>query len=162
MTEHDDDVHNVVKIINETRVGMFTTLDEHGKLVSRPLVAQEVKDDGDLWFFTARGTSQVDQIALNPKVNVSFGNRSSWVSVSGEAEVIDDLSKARQLWNPIVEAWFPEGPETPGLVLIRVDSESAEYWDTPGGVVTNVLQWAKSRITGQKIKAGEGHTVDLD
>jgi len=162
MTDQNDDVRNVVDIINDIRVGMFTTLDEHGKLVSRPLVAQEVKEDGDLWFFTARGTSQVDHIALNPGVNVSFGSRSSWVSVSGEAEVIDDLGKARALWNPIVEAWFPDGPETPGLVLVRVDSDSAEYWDTPGGVVTNVLQWAKSHITGQRIQAGEGHTVDLD
>jgi general stress protein 26 len=161
MSEHTDDVHNVVSIINDIRVGMFTTVDEQGKLVSRPLVAQEVKDDGDLWFFTARGTSQVDQIALNPRVNVSFGNRSSWVSIAGEAEVIDDLAKARELWNPVVEAWFPDGPETPGLVMIRVDSDSAEYWDTPGGVVTTVLQWAKARVTGKRIQAGESHTVEL-
>lgn len=161
MTEHDGDVRNVVKIINDIRVGMFTTLDVHGKLVSRPLVAQEVKDDGDLWFFTGRETSQVEQVALNPRVNVSFGHRSSWVSVSGEAEVVDDLGKAKALWNPIVEAWFPDGPETPGLVLLRVDPDSAEYWDTPGGVVTNVLQWAKSRVTGKRIQAGEGHTVEL-
>lgn len=161
MAEPNDDVRALVKIINDIRVGMFTTLDDQGKLVSRPLVAQEVKEDGDLWFFTARGTSQVDQIALNPRVNVSFGSRSAWVSVSGDAEVVDDLGKARALWNPIVEAWFPDGPETPGLVLVRVDSHSAEYWDTPGGVVTNVLQWAKSRVTGQRIQTGEGHTVEL-
>lgn len=161
MSEHGEETNKVVSIINDIRVGMFTTLDEHGKLVSRPLVAQEVKDDGDLWFFTARGTSQVGQIALNPRVNVSFASRSSWVSIAGEAEVIDDLTKARELWNPIVEAWFPDGPETPGLVMIRVDSDSAEYWDTPGGMVTTVLQWATSRITGERIQAGESHTVEL-
>ncbi|MCU1442850.1 MAG: putative ral stress protein [Cryobacterium sp.] len=161
MAEHDDDVSQVVSSINDIRIGMFTTLDEHGKLVSRPLVAQEVKGDGNLWFFTARGTSQVSQIALNPRVNVAFSSRSAWVSVSGEAEVIDDLSKSRELWNPVVEAWFPEGPDTPGLVLIRVDSDSAEYWDTPGGVVTTALQWVKSRVTGQRIEAGESHTVEL-
>lgn len=161
MSEQDGDVSTVVKIINDIKVGMFTTLDGQGRLVSRPLVAQEVEADGDLWFFTARDTTQVKHIAQNTQVNVSFGHRSSWVSVSGEAEVIDDLGRARALWNPAVEAWFPDGPETPGLVLVRVDSHSAEYWDTPGGTVTTVLQWAKSRITRGRVEAGEGHTVEL-
>jgi general stress protein 26 len=161
MAQQDDDIHKVVSIINDTRIGMFTTVGELGKLVSRPLVAQEVGENGDLWFFTARDTSQVRQIALNPKVNVSFGHGSSWVSVSGEAEVIDELSKSKELWNPVVEAWFPDGPETPGLVLIRVDSDSAEYWDTPGGRVATVLSWVKSRVTGHQIETGESHTVEL-
>lgn len=161
MAEQEDGTSAVVGIINDIRVGMFTTIDEHGKLVGRPLVAQEVNADGDLWFFTSRSTSQVAHIAVNPHVNVSFSGKSAWVSVAGEAELIDDQRRFRELWNPIVEAWFPEGPETPGLVLIRVESDTAEYWDTPGGVVTTVLQWAKSRITGQRIEAGEGHVVDL-
>lgn len=157
----NDDVQKVVDIINDTKIGMFTTTNENGGLVSRPLVAQEVRDDGDLWFFTDKDTSQVTHIRARNKVNVSFGSRSEWVSVAGRAEVVEDQAKAQQLWNPVVEAWFPEGPSTPGLVLIRVESESAQYWDTPGGPVATVLKWAKARLTGQRIDAGESHTTNL-
>ncbi|MCY0903693.1 pyridoxamine 5'-phosphate oxidase family protein [Arthrobacter sp. H14-L1] len=156
-----DDVKKVVDIINDTKIGMFTTTNDDGVLVSRPLAAQEVGDDGDLWFFTDKDTSQVSHIRARREVNVSFGNRSEWVSVAGRAEVIEDPEKARQLWNSVVEAWFPKGPTTPGLVLIRVESESAQYWDTPGGTVATVLSWVKSRLTGQRIDAGESHTTKL-
>ncbi|MBG0740197.1 pyridoxamine 5'-phosphate oxidase family protein [Paeniglutamicibacter antarcticus] len=159
--QQKEDVQKVVDIINDTKIGMFTTTNENGGLVSRPLVAQEVRDDGDLWFFTDKDTSQVTHVRARKEVNVSFGNRSEWVSVAGRAEVIEDRAKAEQLWNPIVEAWFPQGPGTPGLVLIRVESESAQYWDTPGGPVAAVLSWVKSRLTGQRIDAGESHTTEL-
>ncbi len=157
----EDGVQKVVDIINDTKIGMFTTTNDDGGLVSRPLVAQEVRDDGDLWFFTDKDTSQVSHIRARSAVNVSFGNRSEWVSVAGRAEVIEDPAKAQQLWNPVVKAWFPEGPTTPGLVLIRVESESAQYWDTPGGPVATVLKWVKARLTGQRIDAGESHTTKL-
>lgn len=156
-----DEISKVTDIINSSRIGMFTTLDGSGALVSRPLAVQDVEDDGDMWFFTHRDTSQVTQLLANPIVNVSFGKGSEWVSVAGTAEVVEDPAKARQLWNQAVEAWFPDGPETPGLVLLHVKSDSAEYWHSPGGRAATVLQWAKSRVTGKQMDTGESGTVEL-
>ncbi|MCZ2404901.1 pyridoxamine 5'-phosphate oxidase family protein [Paenarthrobacter sp. Z7-10] len=155
------DSAKVVEIINGTKIGMFTTVDESGALVSRPLAVQEVKDDGDLWFITDKDTSQVTQLARQGKVNVSFSSRSEWVSVSGTATVVQDMAKTKELWNQVVEAWFPDGPETPGVVLIHVESDSAEYWDSPGGTLATVISWVKSRVTGKRMEAGESHTTEL-
>jgi general stress protein 26 len=155
------DVQKTVDLINDAKIGMVTTLDEHHQLVSRPLAVQRVEADGDMWFFTHRDTSQAAHVARNPKVNVSFSQRGSWVSVSGAAEVIEDRAKAKELWNPMVEAWFPDGPETPGLVFLRVDADSAEYWDTPGGTVTTAIQFLKSKATGQQADIGTSKTVEL-
>lgn len=155
------DISKVTDIINGAKIGMVTTVNEQGALVSRPLAVQDVKDDGDMWFFTGLGTSQVAHVRNDPRVNVSFGKNTEWVSVAGNAEVVTDRQIIRDMWNQTVEAWFPDGPETPEVCLLRVDSESAEYWTSPGGTAATVLQWVKSKVTHSRMRVGESGTVDL-
>jgi general stress protein 26 len=156
-----ENISKVTDIINDSRIGMFTTVNESGALVSRPLAVQDVKDDGDMWFFTSANTSQVAHVRAHPRVNVSFGKRTEWVSVAGTAEVVTDRQKIHELWNQMVEAWFPDGPDTPEVVLLHVDSDSAEYWTSPGGTAATVLQWVKSKVTHSRMSVGESGTVEL-
>ena len=156
-----ESISKVTDIINDSHIGMFTTINEAGALVSRPLAVQEVKDDGDMWFFTSETTSQVAHVRANPAVNVSFGKRTEWVSVAGTAEVVTDRQQIHDRWNQVVEAWFPDGPDTPGVVLLHVDSDSAEYWTSPGGTAATVLQWIKSKVTNSRMSVGESGTVQL-
>ncbi len=160
MTE-EQGISKVVDIINDAKIGMLTTVNEAGALVSRPLAIQDVKDDGDMWFFTGLGTSQVAHVRQDPRVNVSFGKNTEWVSVAGTAEVVTDRQKIHEMWNQVVEAWYPDGPETPEVCLLRVDSESAEYWTSPGGTAATVLQWIKSKVTHSRFSVGESGTVEL-
>ncbi|MFE4226477.1 pyridoxamine 5'-phosphate oxidase family protein [Arthrobacter sp. NPDC056886] len=156
-----ESISKVTDIINDSHIGMFTTINEAGALVSRPLAVQEVQDDGDMWFFTSANTSQVAHIHANPAVNVSFGKRTEWVSVAGTAEVVTDRQLIHDMWNQVVEAWFPDGPDTPEVVLLHVDSDSAEYWTSPGGTAATVLQWIKSKVTNSRMSVGESGTVEL-
>ena len=156
-----ESISKVTDIINDSHIGMFTTINEAGALVSRPLAVQEVKDDGDMWFFTSSTTSQVAHIRANPAVNVSFGKRTEWVSVAGTAEVVTDRQLIHDMWNQVVEAWFPDGPDTPEVVLLHVDSDSAEYWTSPGGTAATVLQWIKSKVTNSRMSVGDSGTVQL-
>jgi general stress protein 26 len=156
-----ENISKVTGIINNSRIGMFTTINEAGALVSRPLAVQEVLDDGDMWFFTSVTTSQVAHVRADPRVNVSFGKGTEWVSVAGTAHVVTDRQKIHELWNQMVEAWFPDGPDTPVVVLLRVESDSAEYWTSPGGTAATVLQWVKSKVTNSRMSVGESNTVEL-
>jgi general stress protein 26 len=156
-----ESISKVTDIINDSHIGMFTTINEEGALVSRPLAVQDVKDDGDMWFFTSANTSQVAHIRANPAVNVSFGQRTEWVSVAGKAEVVTDRQLIHDKWNQVVEAWFPDGPDTPEVVLLHVHSDSAEYWTSPGGTAATVLQWVKSKVTHSRMSVGESGTVEL-
>lgn len=151
----------VAELLKGQRIGMLTTTDAHGTLISRPMALQEVEFDGDLWFFAERTSRKVTHIGGSPQVNVTVGSGSSWVSLTGSARVVDDPEKKRELWNGAVEAWFPDGPDADGVVLLKVDAESAEYWDTPGGRLATVLSFAKARITGQPYSGGENETVRL-
>lgn len=156
-----EDTKRVIEIIDDTKIGMFSTHDEQGTIVSRPLVAMQVEDDASIWFITDENTSQAKEIGRDNRVNVTFGDRTKWISVSGAARLVRDTAKTRELWNQMVEAWFPDGPETPGVVLIHVDAQSAEYWETNQGVIATAFKFAKARITDEQIDIGESHEVEL-
>jgi general stress protein 26 len=156
-----DEVRTVAGLLGDQRIGMLTTTDPSGTLTSRPMALQEVEFDGDLWFVAERGSRKVAHVAAHPQVNVTVGSGSTWGSLTGRASVVDDAGRKRELWNTGVAAWLPQGPDDPSVVLLRVEGESAEYWDTPGGRVATALSFAKAKLTGQRYDGGENETVRL-
>lgn len=161
MTDTTDSVAKVAELITGFRFAMITSKSVEGKLVARPLTVQEVEFDGDLWFIVARDSHEVAEIAADPVVNVSFSSNDTWVSLSGLAEQVDDQAKLKELWNPVVAAWFTDGPDDPNATLVKFVAESAEYWDTPGGRVATVISLIKSKVTGKAYDGGENEKVEL-
>lgn len=159
MTEDTKKVADLIKDAN--RIAMFTTRAPDGTLTSRPMALQETEFDGDLWFFATRDSRKVSHVTADPQVNVGVGSADTWVSLTGSARVVQDDAKKRELWNKGVEAWFPNGPEADDIVLIKVDGESAEYWDTPGGKIATALSFAKAKTTGKPYDGGENEKVEL-
>jgi general stress protein 26 len=145
-----DETRKVAELLKDERIAVLTTTAPDGTLMSRPMSLQEVEFDGDLWFFASRSSRKVAHVTANPQINVATAGSSSWVSLTGHAVVIDDLAKKQQLWNTVVEAWFPDGPEDPDVVLIRVEAASAEYWDSPGGRLASLVSFAKATVTGAR------------
>ncbi|MGI4720571.1 MAG: pyridoxamine 5'-phosphate oxidase family protein [Janthinobacterium lividum] len=136
--------------IGSMRFAMFTTRDASGHLVSQPMTNQQVDADGGLWFYTRSTTELWENIAHEPEVNVSFANSddSTYVSVSGTAERVVDRTQIKALWNPMVQAWFPAGPEDEHVVLVRVMPHAAEYWDSNDSKMVRMFAMAKAAVTG--------------
>ena len=156
-----EDTRKVAELLKDQRFGFLTTTTPEGKLTSRPMTLQEVEFDGDLWFFAERHSHPVAHIAASPQVNVGVGSGGTWVSLTGHARVVDDTAKKKELWNGGVEAWFPQGPEDPSVVLLRVEGDSAEYWDSPGGRLATAFSFVKAKATGERIEGGENEKVEL-
>jgi general stress protein 26 len=161
MPETPSDVEKVAGLAKDIRIGMLTTVDSDGHFVSRPMAQQEVEFDGDLWFFAERDSRKVAHIAANPHVGLTLTSGDTWISIDGEAEIVDDNAKARELWNTWVEAWMPQGPDDPSIVLIKLNGHSAEYWDTPGGRVASVISFVKAKVTGERYEGGDNEKVTL-
>ncbi|MEA9984378.1 MULTISPECIES: pyridoxamine 5'-phosphate oxidase family protein [Subtercola] len=161
MADSTTGVAKVAELITDFRFAMLTTTSADGKLVARPMTVQEAEFDGDLWFIAAHDSHEIAEIAANPVVGVSFASNDTWVSLSGTASEVTDSAKLNDLWNKWVEAWFPDGPGDPNVTLIKFTSESAEYWDTPGGRVASVLSFVKSKVTGDAYDGAENEKVEL-
>jgi len=139
----------IVEIVEDAQVAMLTTSTEDGRQVSRPMAVQEAEFDGDLWFFAYDDSAKVAQISAAPEVNVAFADtrRNAWTSITGRAEVVRDRTRAEDLWTPVLKAWFPDGLDTPGLTLIKVHADTAEYWDGPSSTVGMALGTLRAAVT---------------
>lgn len=156
------EAEKVRDLMSDARFAMLTSVDrDAGRLVSRPMAVQEVEDDGTVWFFASDESPKADQLETDPTVNVAFTSGSSWVSLAGRGEIVHDKAKIRDLWNSGVEAWFPDGPDGDDVALLKISPDSAEYWDSPGGRITSVLAYAKSKVTGERPDVGENGVVEL-
>lgn len=96
---------------------------------------QECDADGNLWFITDERTAKVEELVENDHVTVTLSDedRYTFVVVYGHGEVIKDTEKVNDLWIDRMQLWFPEGPDDPHIVLIRVQIVTVEYWDSQGG-----------------------------
>lgn len=157
-----DSTRTVAELMDGIPFAMLTTVDADGELVSRPMSHQSVEFDGDLWFIGSRDSRKVEHIRANPHVAVTLASSSTWVSLNGSGEIVEDAAKAEELWSTEMEAWFPQGPADDSIVCIKVTGTTAEYWDTPGGRVATMLSLAKVKLTGQRYTAGDNEVVDLN
>lgn len=161
MSAHDTSSHAAALSdkIGSMRFAMFTFRDQYGHLASQPMTNQEVDREGCLWFYVRTTTALWDSIAHDPEVNVSFANSddSIYVSVSGTAERVVDRTEIRARWNPMVQAWFPAGPEDEHVVLVRVAPHAAEYWDSNDSKMVRLFAIAKAAVTGDTPDMDAGH-----
>jgi len=137
------------ELVKDIKFAMFTTRAD-GRLRSRPMTTQnsEVDERASLWFFMSRGSEAVNDIGADPVVNVAYADpgRDAYVSVSGEAVVVEDRAKKEQLWSKLAEAWFPDGADDPDLALVEVRIEDAEYWDVKESKVTQLFKMARAAV----------------
>jgi general stress protein 26 len=161
--DHSSQVAELKAKIKPIRFAMFTTVDQHGHLISRPMTVQDIDAEGGLWFFTSTETDLWQNIAAQPQVNVSFAEPedSVYVSVSGRAERVVDRARIRDMWNPAVQAWYPHGPDDPHVMLVRVVSHTAEYWDSSASTMVQLFKMAKAVLTGSTPDEGQHARIDL-
>lgn len=153
-------------LIKDIKFAMFTTRHENGHLHSRPMTTQNSRIDEDdrLWFFMSKSSEPVRDLLRVPAVNVAYADtdRDSYVSVAGDAQVVEDPHKKQQLWSKMAEAWFPDGPDDPDLALVCVRIAHADFWDVKDSKVTQIAKMAKAAITGQPPQdMGEHGRVDM-
>lgn len=148
-----NDAQHISKLIKDIKFTMLTTINvKNGTLSSRPMTLQEFEFDGALWFFASRNSELIHQIQANPQVNLTFTNlkNMSFLSASGEAQVVQNKTKEEELWSPVYKSWFPEGLSDPNLCLVKVDIHSADYWDSPGSSLVRFAGLVKSLFTGEQ------------
>jgi general stress protein 26 len=155
MTDEQAELIKLTELMEDMPIGMMTTFGPSGPR-SIPMARQEVEPDAEMWFISARDTQHVDDLRDDPRVVVTFSSRTSWVAISGRGSVVDDQAKLEELWNTFAEAWLPGGPEDPNAVLVKVEVEKAEYWNSPGSTAASLLSFVKAKVTGDTLDTEHG------
>ncbi|WP_047984370.1 pyridoxamine 5'-phosphate oxidase family protein [Ornithinibacillus californiensis] len=154
-----EEIETLRELIKDVDTAMLTTATDEG-LVSRPMRTQEVEFDGDLWFFTKKGTDKHDEIVHNQDVNVAYVGK-SYVSVRGNAEIVEDIDKKKELWSKVHKKIMQTSYDDPNVILLKINVEAAEYWES-GNLIKKIAYFYK-RMTGQSSRSVDmNETIELD
>ena len=157
-------IDELYDLIRGIETAMFTTRRPNGQLVSRPMATQDRIDGADLWFVTDTDTHKIDELTLDPHVNLAYYNNKSreWVSVAGVAHVSKNRNRIRQLYQEDWKAYFGDeggdrdgGPNDPRIALIMVECESATYMKVNKPKPIVLFEVLKGKITGSRVDLGE-------
>lgn len=128
-----------LKDISETMqsidIAMMTTRNADGSLESRPMSNnKDVEYTGDSYFFTYADKRVVADLERDPQVCLAYDGRKHllsehyYICISGEAELVRDKAEMKAHWVPELDAWFPQGVDTPGVTMIHVRARHVRYW----------------------------------
>lgn len=151
---------DLIKQMTSIKTCMMTTVDENGRLVSRPMALAQADEDHQLWFLTRVDSEKADDVVGNGDVNLAFVADKTWISVAGSASLTTDRQKKRELWELGAKAYFADGPEDPEAALIRVDPQTAQFWEGPGKIAALVKMTAAA-VSNSAPDMGEQGRVQL-
>lgn len=123
----------------------MTTLSMEGELTARPMSNNgDVEFDGDSYFFADGSSRKVAELRSDPVVMLSYtgavgmlGGPPLFVVVEGRATLIEDKAAFAEHWTKDLDRYFPDGIDTPGIVMIQVSALAVRYWDGGDeGVIT--------------------------
>ena len=88
------------QIIKESEYSMLVTLDSNNKPTTRIMDHNIINEDLVIYLITNPRSRKITHLNNNPSVSINFQSkdRKSYVSINGEAELINDISLKRKYW----------------------------------------------------------------
>lgn len=159
-TQTTPDLLLVAKLIEHMQVAMLTSVDADGSLTSRPMLPLRLDAAGVFWFYTDIRSERVDRLR---QLNLAFSDegRSTYVSLSGHGEIDSERERVEAMWTRDAEPWFPDGPASSSLALLRFVPNRGEYWDVPASRMVRFATIAAAAVAGRPISAGDHGTLSV-
>jgi general stress protein 26 len=154
------DTDRVWDLMKKIGFAMLVTRDGD-RLRARPMSAYPEPEENAVYFLTDARRHKDEEIERHPGVNLSFADTSKqkYVSVTGLAVVSNDRAKIRQLFSTPAKAWW-ESADDPNIRVLKVSPDDAEFWDSPGSIVTYV-KMAAAVVTGSRPDIGDNRKVNM-
>ncbi|AWG21104.1 general stress protein [Flavobacterium faecale] len=150
----DAAVDKIKDLAEDIKTCLFCTYKD-GKINSRPMAAQKIDDDGNLWFLSDKTSEKNEEIIQNPTVELFFSApNDQFLTLHGTASITYDREIIKELFTPIVKVWMPEGVDDPNLSAIKVVPKDGYYWNNKHNKVVAVAKMTASFISGQTMDDG--------
>jgi len=149
-----DKQQKLIDLLNDFDNAMLVTRSSDGSLDGRPMALAKIEEDGAIWFITDRNSGKVADLMMDDEVVVTMQGSSKFVSLSGQAHAVDDRAKLDELWSESMKVYFPEGKASQSILLLRIDPDRGEYWDTSGASgLRYLLKAGKAYLQGERPEA---------
>ena len=157
---HTDDTTKVWDLIDKIGFCMLAT-ETGNDIRARPMAAYLDRDADTIFFLTDVRRHKDNEIEANPNINLSFAHSGDmkFVSVSGTATVSNDRAKIKELFSTPAKAWW-DSAEDPNIRVLKFTPDEAEYWDSPGTVISYV-KMAAAAVTNTRPDLGTNRKVAI-
>jgi general stress protein 26 len=158
-----DALEKYKKIAEEVNICMMITSPDSDES-SRPMATIRVDDDGTTWFYTHKSSAKISELNHEKAVHLVYAHpgKDSYMDVWASGEIVEDRGKIRELWKPIIKAWFPNGVDDPDLCLLKINPSSAYYWDSETGKMIEFGKMIASVVTGKRLAEGVEGNLNVD
>jgi general stress protein 26 len=143
------ELNELRELLQKFDTAVLITHAGEGKMRARPMAIAAVEENCGLWFISGRDTAKVHEIEHNTRVTIvcQDGHRVC-IAVSGWARLVEDRGKLDQVWNDSFRTWFPRGKDDPGICLIYVRGEEAEFWKAEGAKAVRYIFDPEMAVAG--------------
>jgi general stress protein 26 len=154
------DVDRAWTLMDKIGFAMLVTRDG-AKLRARPMAAFVERNDNAIYMLTDARRHKDEEIAQHPDINLSFADTGAqkYVSVTGTATVSNDRARIKQLFSTPARAWW-DSANDPNIRVLKVTPDDAEFWDSPGTMVSYV-KMAAAAVTGSRPDVGTNRKVAI-
>lgn len=155
-----DPVERVWALVEKIGICMLVSRDGDD-LRARPMAAFFERDQNVIYFLTDAQSHKDEEIVRDQHVVLAFADTGSqtYLSLTGTAEISNDRDLVRKLWSTPAKAWW-DSPDDPSIRVLKIVPKDAQYWDSPGTVVSYV-KMAAAAISSARPAMGENVKVDL-
>ncbi len=160
MAHSEDHQEKVWELAEKIGFCMLTT-QSGTDLKARPMSAYAERIENALYFLTDVASHKDEEVARHPNVCLAFADSKGqkYVSISGDAEIQNDRERIRDLWATPAKAWW-DNPDDPSIRILKVTPSSAEYWDSPGTIVS-CIKMAAAALTKAKPDMGDNAKIEM-
>lgn len=150
-SQNCSEIPQLAQLIKDQTVGMLTCLDYGGALVSKPITPLEIDNKGAIWFFIDLHAGSIGHLC---NANLSFAEKSgeTYMSLSGSSEINKNQARIESLWTDSAKTFFPDGPRSVNLALLKFSPYSAQCWDVSQNKMLSVYNMFSSVVPSLRIR----------
>lgn len=154
------DLDRTWDLMKKIGFAMLVTRDGE-QMRARPMSAFVERDHNAIYFLTDSRRHKDEEIAAHPEVNLAFADTGDqkYVSLTGIAAVSNDRAKVKELFSTPAKAWW-DSADDPNIRILKVTPNDAEFWDSPGSLVSYV-KMAAAAVTGSPPDLGDNRKVAM-
>lgn len=161
-TPVSEQIKEFYELADSNRISLLGTVRD-GKIVTRAMAVSK-REGPDFLYLANIHSQKMRDIESNDEANITFFDASSmsWISVSGKATISQDEAKIREIYSPIVLAWFgseSDGPYTgaaddPRMAIVKIKASRVSYYKSTKGKLGRMTDIAKAIGLGQVAQTG--------
>ena len=158
--DNDKNVDRAWELMKKIGFAMLVTRDGN-KLRARPMSAYLRREENAIYFLADARRHKDEEIARHPGVNLSFADTGGqkYVSLTGTAAISNDRAMIKDLFSMPAKAWW-DSSDDPNIRLLRITPDDAEFWDSPGKVISYV-KMAAAAASGSRPDLGDNRKVQM-